>query len=551
MFGHQRPTNSALIAFLRVAITILAIAVPMFLSYTFSGTVVVAGSMVSNVPGNRKDNLASSALIMSMMITFVSVATAAVFAMNIYTNDRRGQLKRLEEEPAVTDDQEATLKDEISGVLKVGLIIGLLSLVLPMIAMFFSKWVLVNCFGQDSNIAEDAQKFLRIYSLGLPGILMRIAVEQILFSYEKQMMVMLLALASFAVSCGFAYWFCFGGGLVPAMGLTGAAYGFLIETYLTGILFGLCLHYDKAFKDYRFFKELFTPFRGKDWHSMKELAQSGLPISMTTMSQVIAPFIISMFAGRLGTEALAVQSFPSWLMFFFVIPQLGFGQAVAQETNRRRGYAKKQLEDMQVREEINNEVYIPTAQAARWGLVTAGVLMMTLCAIVMGYPQLITGIVNNPDKDDPSVISAAQIAVRITAVGLVLDTLLNTMVQTLRSLKDNTVPMGLSIGSLWVGVLIAYILGFNTDLGVKGLSTGYTLGNTLALIPSLWRFMSNTRLEALAAINDEPPQAGCSTPPSCLSWLSKQQSLTRELSLPAVSEEMKSGEGERLLIVNP
>ena len=79
MFGARRPVisaESAPISFGSVAYNIIKIAFPMMLSYTFSGTIIVASIMADHAPGDTQKNLAASALIMPMLMTMVAMMMA-------------------------------------------------------------------------------------------------------------------------------------------------------------------------------------------------------------------------------------------------------------------------------------------------------------------------------------------------------------------------------------------------------------------------------------------------------------------------------------------
>lgn len=516
-------------SFRQVSYTVLSIATAMALSYTFSDTVVVAGEMTGRLPGDSQNNLATSALVMAMLTTLVSIAEATVFSMNIYTNNRRGQLEEKlreigerGEDPTPEETIVITgLRNEISSVLKAGIMLNFPFVPVPMALMCFSQWTLGDIFGQDPLIAQQAQSFLRPYTYAIPAItLMRMPLEQILFSYEKQLLVMILALASFGIGTGFAYLFCFGNGTVPEMGLSGIAYGFLIESYLTPILFALALYFNQSFKDLNFFGHLCTA--SVPLKAIKELAKSGLPMLATTTSQVAAPFIINMLAGQLdnqhntGSETLAAQSFSSWLSFGLVIPLLALGQAIAQGTNRKLGEAQEHFAGAKSsNQDAGNEIFTNATRAARYGLATAGLIMTAICLAIIIAPQIVTSLVSNQDASDGSVIPIAQTTVRITAVGIIFNTLANAMLQILRSLKDNNAPTALSIVSQWLGVSLSYVLAFTADLGIYGLALGGVIGNALNAITLALRFWPRTEEAALSRVG-EANEVPLMTQLSCL-----------------------------------
>ena len=493
-------------------VTMLKIGVPMALSWTFSDTVVTIGAMSGHAPGNNQNNLASGALIMGMLSSLVSIAQASMYAMNIYANSRLGQLqgklKIIAERgmDAPISPQEANelivLRREISAVLKAGILFGLPSVPLPMLSMYFSEWILTGFFKQDPVIAGLAQRFLRPYSFALTMIaLCRMPIEQILFSFEEQFAVMGLALLSFSIGTVAAYLFCF----TFDFGLSGAAYGYLIEAMLTPLLFGLYLAHSSKFQDFNFFASLFTcPNLGQDWPRIKELARSGLPILLTVATQVIVPLLFDVLAGKLpnSKEALAVQSFSSWLTFGVLILGMAIGQGIAQETNRSRGRALKMEGEFGCYE---------TSRFARGAVAGLGVLVLPICLVAMIHPKFIIGMMSNPDRTDPRVIPLAETTIRITAAGLVFDVLGNAMVQCLRSLNDNAVPSVIAITGLWLGLFFGALLGYKAELGVPGLAMGYLISNIMINAFILPRFLKKTRPEALAVVAHPVAESSAAT----------------------------------------
>lgn len=504
--------------FLTNAGNISYIAIAMALSYTFSLTIVVASIMAGRLPGDKSDNLAAAGLIMSMLGTFVSIAEAPVFAMNIIINNELGKTKQIFDlianrgEGALATPEETAqinqLREKISATLKNGILIGIPPLILPLFALYYSKFVLSDIFGQRADISEEAKKFLRIYSFALPALsLIRMTTEQILFSFEKQIQLMVLALISFAIGSGMAYWFCFGGAGINPIGMQGIAYGYLIETYLTAILFASLLHFDKSFKGYHFFAQLFTKIRATDIAILKELSRIGIPIFAATASQVIAPFVNETLTGRLdrirntSPRFLAVQTYSSSLNSALVLLELALGQAVAQQTNRQLGQAQ-----MLYKASNNNseQVFKTPSQTARHGMLTMGLLVGTLCLIVAACPQVITNIVSNTDPSDTQVIPLAQQNLRVIAAAILAETILNGMVQTMRSLKSNKLPMFVSIASLWIGVGVSYALAFPGQMNVLGLAIGYLVGNALGCAALVGPYINRTSPSGMARLTDAP-----------------------------------------------
>lgn len=505
MYGLRPERRDEVKNVLKVMGKLLRIAGPMGASYTFSASIIMAGWLASHVPGEDNDILAASNLIMAMLSTLVSIAEAPAFAVSIYTNYRRGQLEAPEGE--ITLEKMTILREEISGVLKAGMMLTAPNVIMPMLAMYFSKWTLADVFGQDAQVAADAQDFLRPYAFGLPAVaLMRMSFEQILFGYEQQNMVMASALCSFALGVGVAYGLCFGSALTPAMGVKGAAYGLLIEAFLTPVFFAANLVLNKKFKEFNFFSRLLTlPDRKKDLPQVIELAQSGVPILLTTISQVLAPFTISALVGQYddkkqtGTATLAVLSFSSWLAFGLTIPMLALGQAVAQETNRRLGQEQQEAESLML-PGASEGCYKKTIGTAYIGLGLTAMIMTAFAIIPIIWPEIITRTVGSLNKGNQDIVTEGEVVVQILAVGMVVEAVANTMAQTLRPLRDGYVATGVSVAGHWAGVLLAYFMAFSMDWGAKGFVAGPAIASGFSATALLWRFIDRTQEKTLAAL---------------------------------------------------
>lgn len=492
-----------------IFLNILFLAGPIALTFAINGLAVAVGAMSGQLSGNREQNLAAGNLIMSMLMTLLAIGISPMIAVNIFSTGRVGQIDEREKNKSVLITPEAKaaadaeinkLKKEISGVWQAGIFVTAPFLPIPVAAMYFSEWTLRYVFGQDPQIAALAQNFLRPYAI-IPVIygLIRMPGDQLLFALRRPNIAMGFALSCFGIGVGIACLLAYGKSNVSAMGFSGIAYGFIIETALTSLLLAAYLNFSKSTKDYRFFQNLFVnPFTLANKARIKELLRSAIPLEINMASQLAAPLALNSLAGRYSIRALAVQSYSAWLIFFLIIFQLSLGYAVAQETNRSRGIAKAQTEAQGL---TDNRAYRNTAKTAWGGIAGATLFMLPLCVLAMAYPRLIIDMVsslNAGDSDDTASIMTAQNAIQITAAGILLDTIGNTTLQISRALGDNNIPAGISIGSLWLGVLMSYVLANHTSLGILGFPTGYTIGNALGIAPLGYRLAQRTKLNALA-----------------------------------------------------
>jgi MATE family multidrug resistance protein len=455
---------------------ITGLSLPMALSYTFSFSIVALGVMAGRI-GNDEDDqdyLGASALISTMLTTVMLIALSSLYSISISTSNARGQLLRLKEAPVPEEEEASRTQQEgieaaeknIARVLKNSFIMALAITPPAFFSLFYSKAILMG-FGQREDVSELAQSYLRPYAFAVPGLLLRMCEEQIMFSFEKQLPAMFLGLSSFAIGVFFADVLCFGYLSFPKLGLPGIAYGFIGEAYLTCLVFGIYLAASKTFKEFNFFNNF--SFKKEDREQIKNLFTIGWPISATLSMEVTAMLVTSLLAGLLGKDELITWGVGSQFSFFALILLVALGQATCQEVSRALGKS----------ENLN------VNRLAKYGLFTNVMLILPLCILVSAYPDILKWIITNDDLSD-EIMQMVKILVPIVAAGVAVDSVRYNILQVLRAMGDHVKPTVISIFNTWLGVLMAYILGFHTNLGIYGVAAGFTIGLTtgaLALLP--------------------------------------------------------------------
>jgi MATE family multidrug resistance protein len=90
----------------------------------------------------------------------------------------------------------------------------------------------------------------------------------------------------------------------------------------------------------------------------------------------------------------------------------------------------------------------------------------------------------------------------IGVVAVILDGMQKIIYGALQGLQDTKIPVFLSIPAFWgIGLTTGYILGFNYDMGGKGLWIGQSLGLAIAALLFLVRLIqivSRLRFKAIA-----------------------------------------------------
>lgn len=322
--------NNALTSFLAAFKRISSIAIPMGLSFTFSFEVFLAVLLLQLLSESEEDTAAAS--LVSTMMSFVStLAMSPLFAASIDLTKKLGEWREerktesAQEEIARRSIQELypapekELKREKIEVVNINAMLMGTVLMLPAVTtLYYSNSILTSVFHQDSAVARSAQQFLRPYAFAIPGLMARITFEQVIFSFGKAKAAMWMALASFSVGASLSILFGFGKPGFPAMRQKGVALGFVVESYLTALSYGLFVKFNQDCKEFNFYKVSIDRIR-RNLDNLLDIVRMGMMIDFTAAIELLLTLSVVIFSGLLGTEQEAAMSycmqfiyFPSW-----------------------------------------------------------------------------------------------------------------------------------------------------------------------------------------------------------------------------------------------
>lgn len=484
---------------------ISTLAIFMALSYTFSFTLVAIGAMAGRIE-DGKDNVGAAALITTYLNMVIMIALAGFYCVSAYISEKWGKLKTLEDSPIPSDAGEAfaraaSIKDviaDISRVFKNSAILGITPSAFAILLLIFSENIL-KWLKQPDEVSELAGSFLSVYSLAVIPLLIRMCLEQILFAFKQQKAAMVIGLLSFVIGVGFAYSLCFNAGF----GLRGIAAGFVIEAVLTCIGFAAYLARHKIFKGFNFFSDF--SFGKEDTQQMGTLVRGGWPIALTIGLEVIAMQVMTSMAGKMGADELAAFGIAFRFYITMLIPTIAFGQTTRQEVSRWFG----------------QEHFLNMTRVAKYGLLSTVALILPFCITIAAYPELLIKIMTGGDVNQ-EVRDMVKVLAPIIAIGVVLpDTIRYSWLQVLSAIaffekntKGQVLPVIFSTGSLWAGVITAWLLSNFMDLGIYGVAGSLTAGVILgaALLGPQWLAKINSYENRAApvpifmsrSLNDDP-----------------------------------------------
>jgi len=254
----------------------------------------------------------------------------------------------------------------------------------------------------------------------------------------------------------------FGFGPIPAMGVSGAAWGTVVS-HCVGVML-----------------QFFWLVRGTKAHMsfdasnivirlsiLKKMLFIAIPASLQLLLRIASTFVLMKIVAGYGTNSIAAYGIGLTILRLVVLPGLGIGNASATMVgqNSGAGYFARASESAWL--------------AARYSMVILGV---TGCVIAV-FARPVAMLFNT----NPVVIELAVQCIRIFTICFVFTGLGIVMSRSLMGAGDAISPMIINFTSLWViQIPLAYYL--SLSFMAKGVWIAITVGNCTAAFMGAWYF---------------------------------------------------------------
>lgn len=341
--------------------------------------------------------------------------------------------------------------------------------VLPL--MFWSEPIL-RLLGQGDVLAAEAARYLRIAGFGVVPALLVMVLKSYLAALERTQIVLWITLIAAVVNALANYALIFGNWGAPELGIAGAATASVITqtVSLVGVIAYILLIVPQH--------KLFVRMWRADTQMLVRVFRLGLPIGLTTLSEVGLFAASAVMMGWLGTIPLAAHGIAIQLTSIAFMVHLGLSNVATIRAGN--AYGRRDRPHM-----------------ARGGVtvIVMSVLFSALTTVVfVGFPEpLIDLFMQESEPARVQILAIGTGLLIVAALFQLVDGAQAVALGLLRGVQDTKVPMWMAAFSYWgIGVPASYVLGFVLGFEGIGVWAGLVIGLGVASVLLNARFWGVT-----------------------------------------------------------
>lgn len=334
-------------------------------------------------------------------------------------------------------------------------------------------------FGQQPQVAADAQDFMRMLQWGFLPFLGFIVLRSFVAALERPVWALLVTAAAILFNIAANWVLVFGHLGLPALGLRGSGLATaLSDLFLFGGLATVVVMHPK-FRRYH----LFGRWWRADWPRLASLWRLGLPIGASLAFEVTVFSAAVFFMGQFGTAAVAAHSIAFQIASATFMVPLGLSQAATVRVGRAHGAGDR-----------------GGITRAGWAAFTLAVLFMaTMSVLMLVAPRvLIAAFIDTGDPANAVVVDLAVSFLFCAAVFQIADGAQSVGAGMLRGLQDTRVPMLYAALGYWgFGLPLSLLFAFKLGFGGLGIWIGLAAGLVAVAIVMIRRWTQRERLGLL------------------------------------------------------
>ena len=353
---------------------------------------------------------------------------------------------------------------------RMGLWLSTMFAVLAMPLLWWSEPVL-RALGQNEIVAGQAAQYLRIAGWGIFPALFVMVLKSYLAALERTQIAFWITVVAALLNGLTNYALIFGYWGAPELGITGAAIASVITQLVS--LIGVIIYSLKVLPQHNLFQRLWRV----DMEMLLKVFRLGVPIGLTTLSEVSLFTASAMMMGWLGTIPLAAHGIAIQLASGTFMVHLGLSSAATVRAGNAYGRGDRQ-------------------QLARGAIVAIGLsflISLATVALFLSIPEyLISLFLDLNDAESALIIKIGVGLLAVAALFQLVDGAQVMALGLLRGVQDTSVPLMISVLSYWVvGLSTSYYLGFVAGFGGIGVWMGLVVGLACAGVFLMIRFWSS------------------------------------------------------------
>ncbi len=374
----------------------------------------------------------------------------------------------------------AASQDEVAvrRITRMGLWLSLGYAVLALPAMIWAGSIL-RVLGQGDEVSTLAAQYLRVAGWGLIPALLVMVLKSYLAALERTQVVLWITLAAAATNALANYALIFGHWGAPELGIIGAAIASVLSQAVS--LAAVIAYAALALPAHSLFRRLWRP----DWEMFGRVFRLGLPIGLTTLSEVSLFSASALMMGWLGTVPLAAHGIVVSISSGTFMVHLGLGNVATIRAGNAFGRGDR-------------------AHLARGGVVVTalslGFAVLTILAFLLFPVPLLSLYMEDANPERQAIIGIGVGLLAIAALFQLVDSAQAMALGLLRGVQDTRVPLLIAVLSYWaVGIPSSYLLGFVFGLGGIGIWLGLVIGLACAGLLLMRRFWGSALARVGAA----------------------------------------------------
>lgn len=372
--------------------------------------------------------------------------------------------------PMVASAEASGQETQVRRITRMGMWISLIYGVAVLPLMWWSGPLLV-LMGQDPEVSQIAQDYLRITCLGTLPALLVMVLKNYLAALERAGIVLWITLTAVVLNALVNYALIFGNLGAPELGVTGAAISSLLMQTLSFIALAAYIIY--KLPEHAMFQRFWRP----DREAFAAVFQMGWPIGLTNLSESGLFTASAVMVGWIGTAELAAHGIALQLTAVTFMIQVGFSNTATVRAGRAFGRRDA----------------LGLKRGAQVVLAMSAFVSLLVVITFLTVPEPLVGVFLAPDDSERDlIIGIGASLLAVAALFQFADSAQVMALGLLRGVHDTKVPMIIAAVAYWpLGLSAGYVLGFTYGFGAVGVWMGLVVGLGVAGILMMYRFWTS------------------------------------------------------------